>query len=63
MEGNQGNEAPLKGHDAIYLRYAGQFIFWAVIMLVGWSFYTTINLDKAMAVLEQRVYTLEQNGK
>jgi hypothetical protein len=47
------------GNTDIYVRHAGQFIFWALIMLVGWSFYTTLQNDKAIAVMEQRITALE----
>jgi hypothetical protein len=43
-----------------YIRYFGQFIFWAILGLVGWSFWTTLQHEKQIAVLEQRVTTLEK---
>lgn len=63
MAGNKRNDFSSEGFPQTYLRYTGQFIFWAVLSLVGWSFYTTISLDKAVAVLEQRVTTLEEKDK
>jgi hypothetical protein len=63
VAGNKRNDQSPHGYPEVLLRYFGQFIFWAVLMLVGWSFYTTQHLDKAVAVLEQRVTTLEENGK
>jgi hypothetical protein len=43
----------------LYIRHAGQFIMWAVITLVGWSFYHTMKHETEIAVMEQRVSALE----
>lgn len=49
------------GPSDLYIRHIGQFIFWAVLSLVGWSFYTTLQNDKAIAVMEQRLTDIEKH--
>lgn len=60
MASNKNDSPHPHGYSEVYLRYVGQFIFWAVLSLVGWSFYTTLQHEKELAVLEQRVTTLEK---
>lgn len=38
----------------------GKFILWAVIALVGWSFYSTLKHETALAVQEQQLEHFEK---
>jgi hypothetical protein len=38
----------------------GKFILWAVIALVGWSFYSTLKHETALAVQERQLKHLEE---
>lgn len=60
MASDKNDSPPDNGYSEVYLRYVGKFIFWTVLSLVGWSFYTTLQNDKAIALLEQRVTALER---
>lgn len=41
-------------------RLVGQFILWALIALVGWSFISTLQHQTAIAVIEHRLDTQER---
>jgi prefoldin subunit 5 len=38
----------------------GKFILWAVIALVGWSFYSTLKHETAIAVIHRQLEHLEE---
>lgn len=69
--GQPKSDVPGNGRNSdLVLRNVGSFIFWAVITLVGWSFYSTVKHETAIAVMEQRLSALEdkvddlkENGK
>jgi len=48
-----------EGRPQLHLRFTGQFILWAVIALVGWSFYSIVHHETAIAVMNQRLSALE----
>jgi len=48
-----------EGRPKLDIRPFGQFILWAVIALVGWSFYSTMQHETAIAVMDQRLSTVE----
>ncbi len=41
------------------VQFTGQFILWTVIALVGWSFYSTLQHEVAIAIMEQRLTVIE----
>ena len=49
--------------NELYVRHAGQFVFWAVLSLVGWSFYSTLSHETKIAVIEQRLLAVEAHMK
>ena len=53
------------GHrfNELYLRHVGQFVFWAVLSLVGWSFYSTLQHQTKIAVIEQRLLAIEAHNR
>jgi len=38
----------------------GKLIIWAAMALVGWSFYTTLQLDKQMPLINHRITEIEK---
>ena len=62
--GQNQNGVPGNGQNSdLVLRNFGAFIFWAVIASVGWSFYSTLKHETAIAVIEQRLNFLEEKIK
>lgn len=41
----------------------GKFILWAVIALVGWSFYSTLKHEIAQPLIEHRLNDIEERLK
>lgn len=41
------------------VQFTGQFILWTIIALVGWSFYSTLKHEVAIALTEQRLTVIE----
>ena len=48
----------MEGHSLDF-RIIGQFILWAIVALVGWSFYSTLQHEVAIALTEQRLTVIE----
>jgi len=49
-----------EGRPQLHLRFAGKFIFWSLIALVGWSFYHTEQHGVAIAVIQEKLEHIDQ---
>jgi len=49
-----------EGRPQLDNRYIGKFILWAVIVLVGWSFYSTMHHETRLAVIEQELKHIDE---
>lgn len=63
MGNTQKPEPSIRGWSEMSVRFVGQFIFWAIMSLVGWSFYHTLKHETAIILLEHRLNTLEETVK
>lgn len=63
MEKNKDVCGEPQRFNDVYIRYVGQFVFWAVLSLVGWSFYSTLQHQTKIAVIEQRLLAIEANAR
>lgn len=60
MAESKGNAGGNNGGVSLSPRLIGQFILWAMMALVAWSFYTTLKHETTLTLLEHRVMELEK---
>lgn len=60
MPGDKGTDKSSNGRISLSPRLVGQFILWAIITTVGGGIYMILNHDKAIALIEQRLTTIEE---
>lgn len=63
MAESKANRNNNSGGISLPPRLVGQFILWGMMMLVGWSLYTTHTHGKLLAVIEQRLTHIEEEIK
>lgn len=49
-----------EGRPKLDTRLIGKFILWAIVALVGWSFYSTMKHETSLAVLEREIQHINE---
>lgn len=54
------DDGETRGRPKLDSRSVGKFILWAVIALVGWSFYSTLKHETGIAVINHQLNSIEK---